>query len=96
MHLTGTIRPTTASEIVADGHDRGSAYDALSAQVPDGFELARAHFSMKAGTTTATGVIRAARTEEITAEGAGYAAACAALEAEVPDGYQLLYRTITG
>jgi len=95
MHLTGTIRPTATSELVAAGHDRGTAYQALTAQVPDGFELTRAHFAMKDGTTTATGVIRAVRTEPIEADGPDYATANAALEAQVPDGYVLLGRTIT-
>lgn len=34
MRLTGSIRPTATTDIVAEGHDRGSAYDALAALVP--------------------------------------------------------------
>jgi len=96
MHLTGAIRPTATNELVAADHDRGSAYAAVAALVPDGFELVRAHFAMKDGTTTATAEIRAVRTEPITAEGADYTAANTALQAQVPDGYVLLHRTITG
>lgn len=90
MRLTGTIRPTSTSELVAAGHDRGSAYDALNAQVPPGHILLRAHFDMKGGVTTATGVIRPDRTEPVEAEGVDYAAASAALRARIPDGYLLL------
>jgi len=96
MRITGSVRPTATSEIVAAGHDRGSAYAALAAQVPEGFELTRAHFAMKDGTTTATGVIRATRTEDVVADGTDYESANAALEAQVPDGYLLLGRTIIG
>lgn len=90
MHLTGTMRPTSTVELVAEGHDRGSAYDALAAQVPAGQELVQAHFTMKDSVTTARGIIRSARVEPIEADGANYAAASAALEAQVPDGYVLL------
>ncbi|MGH3705180.1 MAG: hypothetical protein ACRDT9_11170 [Agromyces sp.] len=62
MRMIGTIRSKSTSEIVAAGHGRGSAYEALEAQVPPGHVLLRAHFSMSAGVTTATGVIRADRT----------------------------------
>lgn len=92
MRLIGTIRPTATTELVAEGHDRGSAYEALEALVPAGHELIQAHFSMKSGVTTARGTIRPDRTETIEAEGADYAAANAALEAQVPDGYVLLGR----
>jgi len=92
MRLIGTIRPTATTELVAEGHDRGSAYEALEALVPAGHELIQAHFSMKAGVTTARGTIRPDRPETIEAEGADYAAANAALEAQVPDGYVLLGR----
>ena len=44
MRLTGTIRPNTTTELAAAGHDRGSAFDALSAQMPPGHVLTRAHF----------------------------------------------------
>ncbi|GAA2453125.1 hypothetical protein [Agromyces soli] len=92
MRLTGTIRPTATTELVAEGHDRGSAYDALVALVPAGHVLVQAHFSMKEGVTTAKGVIRPDRVEAIEAEGPDYATANAALEAAVPDGYVLLNR----
>lgn len=94
MRLIGNVRPIAANEIVAAGHDRGSAYDALSTQVPEGFDLIQAHFTMKDGVTTAKGVIRATRTEDVVADGADYDSANAALEAQVPDGYVLLGRTI--
>ncbi len=92
MRLTGSIRPTATTELVAEGHDRGSAYEALEALVPAGHELVRAHFSMKDGVTTAIGVIRPDRVEPIEAEGTDYAAANAALLAAVPEGYVLLSR----
>lgn len=92
MRLTGTIRPTATTELVAEGHDRGSAYDALVALVPAGHVLVQAHFSMKEGVTTAKGVIRPDRVETIEAEGPDYQAANAALEAAVPEGYVLLSR----
>lgn len=90
MRLTGTVRPTSTTELVAAGHDRSSAYEALAAQVPPGHILLRAYFDMKAGVTTGTGVIRADRTEPIEADGADYASAAAALRAQVPAGFQLL------
>lgn len=93
MRLVGTIRPTATTELVAEGHDRGSAYEALEALVPAGHELVRAHFSMKNGVTTGTGVIRPDRVEAIEAEGADYEAANASLVAQVPDGYVPLGRT---
>jgi phosphotransferase system HPr-like phosphotransfer protein len=92
MRLIGSIRPTATTELVAEGNDRGSAYDALAALVPAGQELIQAHVSMKAGVTTARGVIRPNRTESIEADGADYVSANAALEALVPDGYVLLGR----
>ena len=36
MRLVGTIRPTQTAELEAVGHDRASAYEALSALVPEG------------------------------------------------------------
>ncbi|MFB6611810.1 hypothetical protein ACFCVO_15885 [Agromyces sp. NPDC056379] len=90
MRLTGLIRPSSTADLVAAGHDRGSAYEALVAQVPPGHSLLRAHFDMAAGVTTATGVIRPDRTEPVDAEGANYTAATAALREQVPDGYLLL------
>ncbi len=94
MRLTGTIRPTATTELVAEGHDRGSAYDALLALVPAGHVLVQAHFSMKEGVTTATGVNRPDRVEAREAEGPDSATANAALEAAVPDGYVLLTRVL--
>ncbi|MFD4111636.1 hypothetical protein ACFWWU_36595 [Streptomyces sp. NPDC058650] len=94
MRLTGTIRPNTTTELVASGHDRGSAYEALGAQVQSGHTLTRAHFAMKAGVTTATGEIRPDRTEPVEAEGATYTSAAAALRAQVPAGYVLLQAVV--
>ncbi len=96
MRLVGTIRPTQTAELEAVGHDRASAYEALSALVPEGHELLQAHFSMKAGVVTAKGVIRPARAEQIEVEAPSYEAADAALRERVPEGYVLLGRTIVG
>jgi hypothetical protein len=39
MQIIGLIRPTTVTEITADGADYPAAKAALEAQIPDGFEL---------------------------------------------------------
>lgn len=93
MKLIGAIRPTATSELVAEGHDRGSADEAVRELIPDGFEAVQVAFSMKAGITTATAKIRATRVEQLEAEGATYETADAALRALVPEGYVLLSRS---
>ncbi|MFE6966756.1 hypothetical protein ACFVAJ_16730 [Agromyces sp. NPDC057679] len=90
MQLIGSIRPKKTTSIKASGHDRGSAYQALAAEVPPGSELIQAHFSMKAGVTGSTGKHRAVGATPIEASGTSYDEAIASLHALVPEGYVLL------